>query len=103
METVARLQTDMAGAAAGPIYFEVIKILYTHWSRKMAAWHAAAEAGEASEEESEAGESSDSDGGDAVMVGVDGHELVRKTGRRRLQGLLRRLELAGVSEVSGSS
>ena len=49
VETVATLAAELAGAARAPIYFEVVKILYEHWSLKMTAWHEAGESGESGE------------------------------------------------------
>ena len=90
VETVARVAADMDTLGRGPIYFEVIKILYEHWRRKMTVWH---DAGESSGEES-----GGSDGeGDAEMG-------VRNMGRQRVGGgymraLLGRLERYGMVKL----
>ena len=75
VETVARVAADMDTSGRGPIYFEVIKILYEHWRSRMTVWL----------DSGESGESVGSDGdGDAEMG-------VRNMGRQRVGGLLCKL------------
>jgi hypothetical protein len=88
VETVARVAADMDTSGRGPIYFEVIKILYEHWRSRMTVWL----------DSGESGESGGSDGdGDAEMH-------VRNMGRQRVGGgymraLLGRLERYGMVKL----
>ena len=70
------------GQSQGPMFFDIVIILWGNWILKYREWLEA----ESESESSESGDgSSDAEmGGDSEDEAMDSHEMVRRTGRRRL-------------------
>jgi hypothetical protein len=72
------------GQSQGPMFFDIVIILWDNWIREMRElWESESES-----ESSESGDgSSDAEmGGGSEDEAMDSHEMVRRTGRRRLPG-----------------
>jgi len=88
---IAALERDVldTGQSQGPMFFDIVIILWGNWIlqyREGLVHESESESSESESSESGDGSSDAEMGGGSEDEAMDGHEMVRRTGRRRLPG-----------------
>jgi hypothetical protein len=74
------------GQSQGPMFFDIVIILWDNWIREQRELWLVSESSESESSESGDGSSDAEMGGGSEDEAMDSHEMVRRTGRRRLPG-----------------